>query len=601
MNLGGVQDFRRELPVTQEFARIEALEQREWSEKDPRLLAYAVELTRLLKTPHGTMTLLPAQAQALYELSLYRGVFSAIETGGGKTLTSFLAPLMVGAKRPLLLTLGGLIEDKTRPELLEYSKHFKIPNWIYILGYELLGKVSGAHLIDQYQPDIIIADEAHKLKNLDAGVTARVARYLERNPWCVFVDLSGTWMDQSLGDFAHRLEWCLGRARSPIPTNAHDLDSWNEVIGEAKRKTRNGVVRAKQFKPGAMFRFARPNDFVELVEDPEVEGSFRPPTDYDVARRALGNRLRATPGVVVTQGESVVGASLQFRRVPLSPPASLVEAMNTMLQFSETPDGWSYETKALEWGFLRSLSLGFYRRRDPWPPKPWLKARRIYTCAIRSILRDTQRDLDTALQVVNEVHRGAYWDKRIETSRGERATVGEAFTEWERIRDTFEYRTVAEWLSDHALLAAEAWARNAPGIVWCEDVEFAEELARRSGLPYYAAKGRDAKTGKAIESEKGDRSIIASVEANSAGRNLQGAFNRNLVTNVHPNAKRFQQLASRTHRPHQRQPVVHVDFLIGSEASEEAIRKIVRGAQVIHQISRERQKILIGDWTTKAA
>ena len=78
------------------------------------------------------------------------------------------------------------------------------------------------------------------------------------------------------------------------------------------------------------------------------------------------------------------------------------------------------------------------------------------------------------------------------------------------------------------------------GIVWIKHVHFGERLSHMTGLPYYGPMGRTP-SGESIVNVKPGRAILASVDANKAGRNLQ-MFSKNLVTSISSNALENEQL-----------------------------------------------------------
>jgi hypothetical protein len=70
-----------------------------------------------------------------------------------------------------------MLVDKTNRERIELSKDWRIPLNIRLVSIESLGRVNAANLLEAYRPDVIIVDEAHKLKNKKAAVTRRYNRY----------------------------------------------------------------------------------------------------------------------------------------------------------------------------------------------------------------------------------------------------------------------------------------------------------------------------------------------------------------------------------------------------------------------------------------
>jgi len=139
------------LSATAEFRRIAALPRR--TERD--WAALALELTAVLKTPGGTWTLKPIQAQALIELAETGGLFGPIPVGYGKTLISLLAPYVLDSVRPILILPAALVE-KTRYEKEKLREHWRIPGNIRIISYEELGRVKAERLLQGQTPDLIV-------------------------------------------------------------------------------------------------------------------------------------------------------------------------------------------------------------------------------------------------------------------------------------------------------------------------------------------------------------------------------------------------------------------------------------------------------------
>jgi hypothetical protein len=221
---------RRGIQRETEFDRIDALPRRVWSDTDAADLASA--LTEVLRMPHGDQTLRPIQAVALGEIAWVGGLVSPIRVGGGTTLVSFLAPTVLGAKKPLLVLPAKLV-GKTERELAVYRRHWRILRRFEIVSYEKLGRVGAAKFLEDGQYDCVIADEAHRLKNPKAGVTRRVKRYVEhplKNGRRVkFLCLSGTLIKRSLRDWSTMSDWALGE-HSPAPRKWAIIESWRAVL-----------------------------------------------------------------------------------------------------------------------------------------------------------------------------------------------------------------------------------------------------------------------------------------------------------------------------------------------------------------------------------
>jgi superfamily II DNA or RNA helicase len=171
--------FAGEVRASSELRRILALPRRDIN--DPAYYEPLVEqMTELLKQPDASPSarLKPVQAVALYEIAAYGGGFCPIETGYGKTLVSLLTFFVLDAQRPLLVLPASLI-DKTEREARKYRKDWLVPNNIVMVSYEVLGRVNQAAYLEKHDPDVVVCDEVHRLKNKKAAVTRRFNRFLK--------------------------------------------------------------------------------------------------------------------------------------------------------------------------------------------------------------------------------------------------------------------------------------------------------------------------------------------------------------------------------------------------------------------------------------
>lgn len=587
--------FIRPVPASREFVRVEGLPRRTWDAASPALRLYAEKLSAHFRVPGGTMTFFPDQAQALYEISLFGSLVAPLQVSKGKTLIALMAPVVAAGaaglgvvERPMMVLPANLIE-KTEAEARMYAHHFRICRKIELVSYSILSRKNGRDILAERRPDMIIADEAHHLKNLKAGVTKKVDWYLTANAGRVrYVDLTGTAWTNSIKEIAHRVRWALGLQRAPLPSTPTELLEWAEKIDEEGE----GL---DEERAGALMRFVERGDWATIhdVGGKELACDLR-----TALRRGFSRRFFETPGIVGSRGENDVGASLQFRLLQLHPPKVVQDALKKLEEDWETPDGFAFTEGLMRAEFGRTIALGFYLRRDPWPPRVWIDARRRYAASVRYLVKN-RAGLDTPQMACDAVKlRGMYREVEFETLRGEEIQIGEAFDVWDKIKPTFVYRTEPTWLSTHALDAIEAWlSDDAPGIVWCEDVALAEETARRFNLPLYATQGRERRTGAPIGNEKGDRSIVCSVSSNLEGRNLQ-MFSRGLITNLPPNAGRVEQTVARWHRRGIKFDVAECDIFMGSVWHREALERIFAQAHKAEAEQGQRQKVLYGDWVS---
>ena len=541
------------------------LPRRVWT--DDEATSIAAQLTEVLRKPGGRMSLRPIQGQALLEAGVTGGGFFPIRVGGGKTLISGVGPYVLESQRPLLLEPAKLIE-KTKREFRILSQHWHIPTHIHLYSYELLGRVQSQKYLDQYQPDLIICDEAHKLKNKKAACTKRVARYMSTHPTCRMIAMSGTITKRSIKDFAHIIQWCLGAMNAPIPNSWTELEDWADALDES-------TIDRKRIDLGALTLFQNK----EEKQDSD---------QLNATRRAFGRRLIETTAVVASKDKGpdcslTIEAMWGDREIHMG--SQIEEAFKLLRSKWQTPDGWQLADPMSVWRVAREISLGFYYIWYPRPPEVWANARKIWASWCRDILTNNRRNLDSEKQVTLAVDDGHY------------PQAEPALKEWRRVKNTFQPNTLPIWFDDSVIRAATHWAMNRPGIVWVEHTAFGEALAKHAKLAYYGAKGRDS-LGRFIEAHSPRESLIASVQSNAEGRNLQ-AWHRNLIISC-PNScggrGGWEQLLGRTHRDLQEAEEVIADLVVTSIAHINAWEQALKDATFIEaQMPNQPQKLLYAD------
>lgn len=523
-----------------EIDRVLRIPRREWT--PPQRAELAASLTDALKTTGGTMSLRPVQAVALVEAAKWGGGLFPIRTGGGKTLLSLLLPRVIPSKRPLLLLPAHLIE-KTEREQRTLRKHWNLPAFIRMESYQKVSRVSGAELLEEYAPDLIIADECHYLKNPSAAVTKRVGRYLKAHRDTTFVGMSGTLLNRSIRDVAHLASWALKRT-NPFPEKYQVLDEWSRALDV-------NVAPHRRLAPGALKRLGTP------------------------LRAAYRERIMASPGIVATAEPPLdIPMTVRSFAVPLAP--ELEEAYRTLRKDWTTPDGYAVADGVSMWRHARELSNGFYSVWDPRPPDEWSEARSEWFSTARDIIGSNRRSLDTELQVRNAVKDGLYPEAL------------PALRRWKAVEPSFVPNPVAVWVSDETIdLVKDLVRGRPPTLIWTDRPALGERLP----WPYYGSKGIDAKTGIRIEDAPAGHAVL-SIEANKEGRNLQHKWARNLILDVPPNGKRWEQLLARTHRPGQKAPVVEVDVLFGCVEDVQGFWRAVEDCSFAEEMTGQAQKLL---------
>ncbi|GAF83391.1 unnamed protein product, partial [marine sediment metagenome] len=192
-----------------EFRRIEEIPRRQW-DVEPYISEAIPQLTSYLKTEAGTMGLWKIQAAALAEIGFCKGAFLPIGVGGGKALISLLAPMMLEAKRPILFVPAKLRDQTIQEVIPQMSPHWVLHPDLKIYSYSALSLEKNAKLLEDYNPDLIIFDEAHHVANPKSGRTRRLTRYFRTHPDTMCVAMSGTISKRSMKDWAHIIQWCLG-------------------------------------------------------------------------------------------------------------------------------------------------------------------------------------------------------------------------------------------------------------------------------------------------------------------------------------------------------------------------------------------------------
>lgn len=509
----------------------------------------------------------PLQAIALHDIAVHGGAFLALGVGEGKTLITLLAPYVLGAQIPLLLLPANLIK-KTERDIELLSRHWLIPTNIFISSYELLGRVQAADTLAIRKPDLIIGDEAHKLKNLKAAVTRRLARHVSKHPDTPFVLGSGSFMRKSMRELAHLLLWTL-KDNAPVPFDFAELDDWATALDEVQ-PTGPYPEDFGGVEPGALLQFCNEADRVEADGD-----------DVRAARLGFRRRLIETPGVVASSSaDERVAASLHIRAITYKMKPETCVAFTTLRKEWKAPaDEYPLTSGAEVWAHARALAAGLTYVWEPRPPEWWLEPRKAWGQFVRGVLSHSHT-LDSELHVAQAVQAGRLDDRgRLDA--------------WLAVKDQFTPNPVPVWHDDSTLHVVSKWAEQ-PGIVWTTHAFFAQRLATLTGLEYYGAEGLDA-SGQFIDDASNERAIIASAKANREGRNLQVKWSRNLIVCPEEGPDWWQQLLGRTHRKGQQADEVTVDVLLGCLEHQRAWLRAVAGAKAVRDTTGADNRLLIAD------
>lgn len=509
------------------MSRISELRRRDWTSSD---LGAVEELTAALRTPGGDQRLRVIQAAAILEALRLGGVFLAARVGAGKTLVAALLATLFEDLRPLIIVPGGH-EDKTEREFEGYRKHWQLSHKLQVTTYNAIARDVDEKLLRTYHPRMLICDEVDKLRRVakgGSGTAARIAQWMAAYPDTGFSGMSGTMFKTGLTDYGHLVNWAL-KEHAPVPKLPSEILEWHKAL--------KGVGRLEQ------------KMLAQLGAPPGMD-----------AREAFRDRFWHSPGIIVSID--------CFNEVPLTLQTVQFDGgtgaeRERLYDLGETPDGEMVDPTDREdgeaaggtWAQDRRLALGFYHKPDPVPPVAWAKARRRYYSWVR-------------VQIMSGLAKTELQARRIAIRAGEKCWL-----EWQEIEPTFAPRFRPVWLNTKALDHCKAWGQRG-GIIWTGHRAFAERLSAETGWRWFAGGGLDA-DGMAIE-QCPDRTVIASIQANSTGRNLQynPAWCRGLVTALPGNGRDVEQLLGRQHREGQTLPV-EMSILLACAAHATDLRKVI--------------------------
>lgn len=524
-------------------------------------VAVALEYTNRLKRAAGTMVLKAVQALALLEAELVGGLLASIGVGEGKTLLSFLLPVVMKARKTVLLIPPALREQTIRRAHPELAKHWRIPNLgvsqasvsypdvegtIHVVAYSELSSARTADILERLQPDLIVCDEAHKVRNFDASCTKRFRRYFKAFPNTKLCALSGTLISKSIRDISDLAKFAL-RERAPIPLYWPTLEAWSEALDPGDWTP----------PPGELLRLCQPGETVH---------------------EAFRRRLWSTPGCIASN-ESNIGSSLIIHRREVKLAPEVKAALDKMRGTWTTPNGEEEFDDALTFArHARDLSTGLYFRWI-WPQgepvalrDQWMECRRDWHKTVRERLKASIPGQDSVLLCSRAAESGTW--------------KCPAWEPWRDIKDLAHPESEAVWVSEFLVEDAVRWAQDHKGLIWLEHPAMGEAFARR-GVPFYGAHNKDR-----ILEESGNRAIALTRGVFYLGTDgLQERFNEQLILAVSPGADINEQLLGRLHREKQKAGEVETYVYLHTPELAGAFADALKGAQWIEKMEHKRQKL----------
>lgn len=506
----------RPVPLSDDLRRIVALPRRPCPTLPPEGW-----LDRFRRA-EGGMTPNETQAAAMYEGATVGGLLGFIGLGIGKGPLGPWLAMAMGAERPVLLVPSPLVAQ-TEAIVEALAPNWRIPEGLRVVGYGKLSHKNYRYVLEGC--DLVVADEAHRLRDPQAAATKRVRAAVKAG--ARFAGMSGTLLSRSIRDWAHLAAWALGRG-SPAPLNYSAREAFAWALDDVRPPFEN-------CPPGAL----------EAAFGPDVREGYRA-------------RVAETPGVIVSSRMSC-DASITVTALRPKVPKVVSEALATLRSTWTRPDGEEFEDGLRKAEFLREMAQGFWLRWDPPAPEAWLEARRNWHREVRA--RPPRYD-----------SHGVYEDA---------VRVGEVYSAnygaWERVREVFKPRSAAVWLDDFLVEAVERWLEGPPGVVWVWYPVLGKVIAARTGLRYYGG-GEDA--ARDILKVDGSRSIICSADSHGEGRNLQ-MFSRALVTRCPQKADELEQIVGRLHRQGQKADELEIDVFCHTPELADALRSAVENARFV--------------------
>jgi len=467
---------------------------------------------------------------------------------------------------------------------------------VYVFPYNLLSLPDTLDLLRTIDADLVLSDEVHHLKHLRAARTKKLFHWMkERTPAPQFVGMSGTITAKALSDYQHLTHAALGD-KSPLPTTAAATFRWGRVLNAGES----------------------PNAYERYLLRPLLQWSGEANDDQESYRSAFQKRFTSAPGIVV-YGEKKLGTSLRFQAIePRAPNAQLLALIKKVAIGYETPDGEPIDHSIHCYKWLAELTSGFYnslkwpsaevfaeRRKLPLPEaelrlahaKEHLTLEQEYHKELRQFFKDAPAGLDTPREVGTAISKGKLDGYLADLWRA----MKDADFAGRPDRDSIPVR-----VDDFKVQEVVAWAKSVKpgGIAWVHHIEMGEWLVqalKEAGIDaLHCPAGADElieSVGDPNRGGKGDRIVVASMEAHATGRNLQ-AFQHQFLVQWPRSPLLAEQVVGRTHRTGQTADELAFFYLNSSPIIFDSVNLAATLSDTIYVASTTgmSQRLLYADW-----
>ena len=516
------------------------------------------------KTAYGSMVLRPIQNEMLWQASLAKGLLGLIGVGEGKTLASFLMPHVLNAKRPLLL-IPASMRSQAQADWITYGEHFKLPIHMEMRSYEEISTQPG--LLRALKPDLIIADEVHKLKNPNSARTRRVSKHFK---WCakaketlpMFVGMSGSITSTSIKDFWHLSLWAL-KESCPLPLKWNYMNAWALTLDKGKTLSRKDLSTIAPI----------------MVKFGEID-----------PRLGFQKNLLSAQGVVISN-KTPPPCSLQISSYILKVDSKTKSHIRQANETWQTPQQEELDSALSLVRLRRQLICGFFYYWD-WPNKPdteWLEARSAWGKACRLYCAKAVEGLDTPALLQQGILKFLRQELDIKFPK-ELILI---YIAWARQKEKPLPPVAVTWFSQYFLQGIIEWAKaqTDPPLIWYEHLALAQALHQITGWPVY---GAGKKADEELIGVTAPHIAMISIRSHSQGKNLQ-VWGNHFVAHTLSDGARWEQLLGRSHRQGQRRATVSVTVPNFSEFSG-ALASAQQGARYIEEATGLNQRLLRADW-----
>lgn len=454
------------------------------------------------------------QKQAIIEVLTEGAGFCILGVGAGKTLLSFLLTKIFDLKTILLCPAD--LRDNAHTEFDKFKNDFEIKMPL-LCSYGQLSVSNFTEYLDREKPELIIADEAHKLKSCSSVRTKRLFTYLLENPSTRFIGMTGTVTTKSLEEYAHLFEAALGD-RTPIPRDGEHLDLWNDHLSPRAKPLE---WQWDRLEPLA-------NKYGESLRSTRI-----PTKKRRILQRAYCKHLTQASGVHFSTKPSVGASLVIYEKKGIDYPDKLKQLEKDVKEAKCLPNGEFFANDAQEAKTLFEIAHGFYYVWD-WSGVAksirfdWTYARSDWQRALRSFLvGPLQKRLDAPSLIERRIESG---------STGLPGWLVDSYRSWAKIRHKCSPKTIPIWVDDYLVrYAREFLAASNDTILWYHFKAFADKLR-----PY--VKLYEAGDKLRITKHKCAMSL-----AHATGNNLQ-AWNNQLFITPMASGERWEQALGRTHR-----------------------------------------------------